>query len=50
MSKNKNPKQKSWVEIFQSERKTFPHGYCVTRVIPDRRNKPPKHKKRELEE
>lgn len=49
MSKNKNPKQKSWVEVFQSERKTFPQGYCVTRVIPDKRNKKPKHKKREYE-
>lgn len=48
MSKKKNPKQKTWVEIFQSERKEFPQGYCVTRIIPDKRNKKPKHKGREF--
>lgn len=42
-------KVKSYVEIFQSERKTFPQGYCVTRVIPDKRHKKPKHKGREYE-
>ena len=50
MSKKKNPKQKTWVEVFQSERKEFPRGYCVTRIIPDKRKKKPKHKGRELEE
>ena len=50
MSKKKNPKQKAWVEVFQSERKKFPQGYCVTRIIPDKRNKKQKHKGRELEE
>lgn len=50
MSKKKNPKPKSWTEVFQSERKTFPQGYCVTRVIPDKRNRKPKHKEREYEE
>ena len=44
MSKKKNPKPKSWVEVFQAERKEFPHGYCVTRIIPDKRKKPPKYK------
>jgi hypothetical protein len=50
MSKKKNPKPKTWVEVFQSERKQFPFGYCVTRVIPDKRNKNPKHKKKVFEE
>ena len=35
---------KTWVEVFQTERKSFPQGYCVTRVIPDKRFKAPKHK------
>jgi hypothetical protein len=42
MSKQK--KVKTYVEIFKSERKVFPQGYCVTRVIPDKRHKKPKHK------
>lgn len=50
MSKKHNQKPKTWVEVFQSERKTFPHGYCVTRVREDKRRKPPKHKGRTLEE
>ena len=50
MSKKKNPKTKTWIEVFQSERKEFPMGYCVTRIIPDKRFKKPKHKGRELEE
>jgi len=45
MSKKKKQKPKTWVEVFQSERKTFPKGYCVSRVIEDKRNKSPKHKK-----
>lgn len=49
MTKKKN-KPKTWVEVFQSERKQFPSGYCVTRVIPDKRRKNPKHKGREFEE
>lgn len=48
MGKKKKPK--TWVEVFQSERKEFPPGYCVTRVIPDKRRKKPKHKGRELDE
>lgn len=50
MSKKKTPKEKTWTEVLQAERKTFPQGYCVTRIIPDKRNKKPKHKGRELEE
>lgn len=50
MSKKNKNKQKTWVEVFQSERKAFPQGYCVTRVIPDKRNKPPKHKGKEFDE
>jgi len=49
MSKQ-NRKSKTWVEVFQSERKTFPQGYCVTRVREDKRRKSPKHKGRELDE
>ena len=49
MSKAKN-KPKTWVEVFRSERKEFPQGRCVTRVIPDKRFKKPKHKGKELEE
>ena len=45
MSKKvKKQKPKTWVEVFQSERKEFPHGYCVTRIIPDKRHKKPKYK------
>ena len=50
MGKKRNPKTKTWVAVFQLERKTFPTGYCVTRVIPDKRFKKPKHKGRMLEE
>lgn len=48
MSK-RNSKPKTWVEVFQAERKKFPQGYCVTRIIPDKRRKKPKHKGRELD-
>lgn len=48
--KKKKTAPKSWVEVFQSERKEFPQGACVTRVIPDKRNKEPKHKGKELDE
>jgi len=47
MSKKQKPK--SYVEIFQSQRREFPQGYCVTRIIPDKRHKKPKHKGREYE-
>jgi hypothetical protein len=49
MSKKKN-RPKTWVEVFQAERKEFPQGYCVTRIIPDKRRKKSKHKGREFEE
>lgn len=41
----KKKKPKTWVEVFQTERKTFPQGYCVTRRIEDKRRNKPKHKK-----
>lgn len=44
MSKKQKPTPKTWVEVFQSERKEFPQGCCVTRIIPDKRNKKLKHK------
>ena len=50
MSKKKSPKPKTWAEVFQARRREFPQGYCVTRVIPDKRNRKPKHKGKELEE
>ena len=49
MSKKGNQKPKTWVEVFQAERKTFPTGYCVTRVREDKRRKAPKHKGKELD-
>ena len=51
MSKKGNRKPKTWVEVFQSERKEFPMGYCVTRVIPNKTayNRKQKHKGRELD-
>lgn len=49
MSKKSKRNTKTWIEIFASERKVFPQGYCVTRVIPDKRFKKTKYKKRELE-
>jgi len=50
MGKKKKPKPKTWIEVFQSERKEFPQGYCVTKIIPDKRRKPPKHKGKEFDE
>ena len=49
MSKKKKNQVKTWSEIFQSERREFPQGYCVTRIIPDKRFKKPKHKGKEEE-
>ena len=49
MSEKKSQKGKTWVEIFQAQRKEFPQGYCVTRVISDKRFKKPKHKGKEWE-
>lgn len=50
MSKKRNQKSKTWIEVFQSERKVFPQGYCVTRVREDKRRKLPKHKRKELDD
>lgn len=51
MSKSKKKQQpKTWTEVFQSQRKEFPQGYCVTRIIPDKRHKKPKYKGREFDE
>jgi len=47
---SKKVKNKTWVEVFQSERKVFPQGCCATRVIPDKRHKQEKHKKKIYEE
>ena len=47
---SKKPKTKSYVEIFQEQRREFPQGCCITKIIPDKRNKPPKHKGRSWEE
>jgi len=49
MSKKQSQKVKTWVEIVKSERRVFPQGYCVTRIIPDKRNRKPKHKRREFD-
>lgn len=51
MSKKVSGKKqpKTWVEVFQAERKEFPQGYCVTRIIPDKRFKKPKYKGRDWE-
>lgn len=50
MASKKKKQYKTWLEIVQSQRREFPQGYCVTRIIPDKRKKPPKHKGKELEE
>jgi len=48
MKKAKN-QAKTWVEVFTSERKTWGNVNPVTKVIPDKRRKPPKHKGKEWE-
>lgn len=45
----KQKRVKTYIEIFQSERKAFPQGCCATRIIPDKRHKKPKHKLKEWE-
>ena len=45
----KQKKVKTYVDIWKSERRSFPQGYCATRVIPDKRFKKPKHKGKEWE-
>lgn len=49
MMKKQKRSPKTWTEVFQSQRKQFPQGYCVTRIIPDKRFKKPKHKERMYE-
>lgn len=49
MSKSKK-QVKTFTEIFQSERKSWGNVNPVTRVIPDKRRKPPKHKGRQWDE
>ena len=48
--KKRKQNPKTWVEVFQSERKEFPQGYCVTRIREDKRRKQPKYKNRSEEE
>lgn len=43
-------KVKTYTEIFRSERKSWGQINPVTRVIPDKRHKKPKHKGREYDE
>lgn len=42
--KMKKIKNKTWTEIIASERRDWNGVNPVTRVIPDKRRKPPKHK------
>ena len=45
MSKKKRKTApKTWVETFQAERKDWNGINPVTKIIPDKRRKPPKHK------
>lgn len=46
MTAKKKKKERTWTEIFNGERRVFPPGCAVTRVIPDKRKKKPKHKER----
>lgn len=50
--KGKKSKSKSWVEIFEGERKDWGAINPVTRIIPDKTkyNRKKKHKKKEEEE
>ena len=41
---------KTYSEIFRSERKSWGQVNPVTRMIPDKRRKPPKHKGKEWSE
>lgn len=43
-------KVKTYTEIFRSERKSWGQINPVTRVIPNKRHKKPKHKGREYDE
>ncbi len=42
-------KVKTYTEIFRSERKSWGQINPVTRVIPDKRRKTPKHKNRQFD-
>ena len=51
MSKMKSQKRKSCIEVFQSERKEFPQGCCITRIVPAKNvySRKIKHKQKEWE-
>lgn len=48
MKKDKR-EPKTWVEVFQNERKTWDNVNPVTKIIPDKRFKKPKHKEKDWE-
>ena len=50
MSKKKNTKPRTNYEVYRSIRKDWGALNPVTKVIPDKRNKKPKHKERMEEE
>lgn len=50
MSKKKAPKARTNYEVYRSIRKDWGVLNPVTKVIPDKRNKKPKHKERYDEE
>lgn len=50
MGKRKKNQPKTWTEVFQTQRREFPQGRCVTRIIPDKRYNKPKHKGKVYEE
>ena len=51
MSKKKHAKPRTNYEVYRSIRREWPEGMTgVTRIIPDKRNKKPKHKERYGEE
>jgi len=51
MSKSKqNRKPRTYTEIYQSARRDWGNVNPVTRVIPDKRRKPPKHKNKSWDE
>ena len=50
MSKKKAQKPRTNYEVYRSIRKDWGDVNPVTRVIPDKRRKAPKHKKKEWED
>lgn len=50
MSKKKAPKARTNYEVYRGIRKDWGVLNPVTKVIPDKRNKKPKHKGREYDE